>query len=1221
LKPSLKHLCCIISNGLLILCKTNPITPNSTETNPNTPNLTQTQPPIPVTQLSSFAQSITKLHKDNFMRWRGLVEPFLKGHDLYGFIDGTNTPPSPQVSTSPNGTLTVSTDPDTLWWLRQDQLILSMLMSSISDDMLPQVLGCKTAQELWKTLDRTFTSESQARVLNLRLQLTTAKKGNLSVSEHFHKIKHISATLAAAGHPVSDFEFTAYLLVGLGPEYDPFVTSVTTRVEPLSMDTLFGHLLAHESRIAQHHQSDSLFPTANIAARSPNPHRGRDNHKSFPRSSGQGFRSRGRAYQNYVSASRSQGGHTSHSLHSCPNPSMGPPRSSPHMGFRSTCQVSGKMGHSALTCYHRFNQAYQASGPNLTAYTAASSHSRDLNWYPETGATHHITSDLNNLSLSEAYDGPDEIQVGNGTRLAIQNTGISKLSPKFILRHILHVPKITKNLLSVQKFTADNNVSMEFHPSCFFVKDRMSGKILHHGPSRNGLYHWFPPSAAPPSVFLSERATFVDWHARLGHLADRIVRHVVSNFNLSATSNKKPIICPACQRGKSHQLPFSLSENKSNVPLELVFSNVWGPSPLLSNNGARYYVIFVDHFSKFTWFYPITCKSDVFSIFPKFQAYVERLFDRKIKSIQTDGGGEFQKLRHLFASHGINHRITCPHTHQQNGSVERKHRHIVEMGLTLMAHCSAPLTYWAEAFQTACYLINRLPTPVLNNTSPFQKLFNLRPNYNFMRVFGCACWPHLRPYNKHKLDFRSDTCIFIGYSPSHRGYQCLHPSTGRVYISRNVIFDESSFPFASISTSAPMSPSPSQTTLFPPLLPHTPKATCHPCLPIREDPTSSPIRLPPHPTSPASNTTNTIFSPLQVLPECPDAPPMLPPSQHSMQTRSKNNIFKPKTLPEGLIRYPLPKALIAITDSDDIEPTSYTTASKHPAWRDAMNIEFDALLSNDTWTLVPPTSDMNVVGCKWVFRLKRKADGSIDRHKARLVAKGFHQQPGIDFGETYSPVVKPTTICLVLSLAISAGWLVRQIDVHNAFLHGWLSEDVYMTQPPGFIHPQFPHHICKLHKALYGLKQAPRAWFSRLSDHLLELGFIGSHSDSSLFIRRTPSEITYVLIYVDDILITSSLPQVTDSLLQSLRADFAIKDLGPLHYFLGMEATFTSDGIILLQQRYILDLLRKSNMLEAKPVKTPMSTAHALTLLSGDTLTDPSPYRSLVGALQYLSLT
>jgi len=178
-----------------------------------------------------------------------------------------------------------------------------------------------------------------------------------------------------------------------------------------------------------------------------------------------------------------------------------------------------------------------------------------------------------------------------------------------------------------------------------------------------------------------------------------------------------------------------------------------------------------------------------------------------------------------------------------------------------------------------------------------------------------------------------------------------------------------------------------------------------------------------------------------------------------------------------------------------------------------------------------------------------------------------------------------------------------------------------MTQPPGFIHPQFLNHVCKLHKALYGLKQAPRAWFSRLSDRLQELGFISSCSDPSQFIRHTSQETTHVLIYVDDILITSSLPQGTTTLIQSLRAEFAIKDLGPLHYFLGMEATYTLDGLILSQQRYILDLLQKSNMSEAKPVKTPMSTAHALSLLSSDPLTDPSPYRSLVGALQYLYLT
>jgi hypothetical protein len=143
-----------------------------------------------------------------------------------------------------------------------------------------------------------------------------------------------------------------------------------------------------------------------------------------------------------------------------------------------------------------------------------------------------------------------------------------------------------------------------------------------------------------------------------------------------------------------------------------------------------------------------------------------------------------------------------------------------------------------------------------------------------------------------------------------------------------------------------------------------------------------------------------------------------------MQTRSKNNIFKPKSLPDGFIRYPLPKALLATATPDEVEPTCYSQAAKHLAWRDAMNSEFDALLHNGTWTLIPPTSTMNIVGCKWVFRLKRKADESID---------------------TYSHVIRPTTIRLVLSLAISSGWPIRQIDVQNAFLHGWLSEDVYMA--------------------------------------------------------------------------------------------------------------------------------------------------------------------------------
>jgi hypothetical protein len=154
-----------------------------------------------------------------------------------------------------------------------------------------------------------------------------------------------------------------------------------------------------------------------------------------------------------------------------------------------------------------------------------------------------------------------------------------------------------------------------------------------------------------------------------------------------------------------------------------------------------------------------------------------------------------------------------------------------------------------------------------------------------------------------------------------------------------------------------------------------------------------------------------------------------------------------------------------------------------------MEDEYRALMKNKTWRLAPPTPDKNLIDCKWIYKVKHKADGSIDCYKARLVAKGFKQRLGIDYDGTFSPVVKPATIRMVLYFVVSRGWVLRQLDVQNVFLHGILEEDVYMKQPPGFVDSNFPSYHCKLDKALYGLKQAPRVWYSQLSDKLQSLGF------------------------------------------------------------------------------------------------------------------------------------
>ena len=215
-----------------------------------------------------------------------------------------------------------------------------------------------------------------------------------------------------------------------------------------------------------------------------------------------------------------------------------------------------------------------------------------------------------------------------------------------------------------------------------------------------------------------------------------------------------------------------------------------------------------------------------------------------------------------------------------------------------------------------------------------------------------------------------------------------------------------------------------------------------------------------------------------------------------------------------------------------------------------MSKEYDALVHNGTWELVSPIGITNLVGCKWVFRIKRNSDGSIDKFKARLIAKGFHQRPGVDYLETFSPVIKPTTMRLVLNIAISNGWSLCQLDVNNAFLQGTLSEIVYMAQPPGFIDANKPTHVCKLHKAIYGLKQASRAWYHELRQFLVDFGFKNSHSDTSLFILHAGTNLLYLLVYIDDIIITGNSNNLISQVVECLAQLFSLKDLGPLSYFL-----------------------------------------------------------------------
>lgn len=327
-----------------------------------------------------------------------------------------------------------------------------------------------------------------------------------------------------------------------------------------------------------------------------------------------------------------------------------------------------------------------------------------------------------------------------------------------------------------------------------------------------------------------------------------------------------------------------------------------------------------------------------------------------------------------------------------------------------------------------------------------------------------------------------------------------------------------------------------------------------------------------------------------------------------MTTRAKAGIHKPNR------RY----VLLASKFSTE-EPKSIVAAMKHPGWNQAVLDEMGTIHMLHTWSLVPPTDDMNILGCKWVFKTKHKPDGSVEKLKARLVAKGFDQEEGLDYLETFSPVVRTATIRLVLDVATAKGWSMKQLDVANAFLHGELQEPVFMTQPPGFIDPDKPSHVCRLTKALYGLKQAPRAWFDTFSNYLLDFGFKCSKSDPSLFIYHKNGKTLVLLLYVDDILLVGSDQTLLQDLLQSLNNRFSMKDLGLPRYFLGIEIEYPSNGLFLHQSAYASDNLHQAGMSNCNPMATPLP--QHLDNLNSVPFPEPTYFRSLAGKLQYLTIT
>eukprot|EP00261_Vitis_vinifera_P033501 XP_019074744.1 PREDICTED: uncharacterized protein LOC100253049 isoform X2 [Vitis vinifera] len=822
-------------------------------------------------------------------------------------------------------------------------------------------------------------------------------------------------------------------------------------------------------------------------------------------------------------------------------------------------------------------------------------------------------------------------------------------------------------------------------------KDLATRRTIGLGKQRDGLYYLVAlateksltnhsSSTNQPACNLAISSTDL-WHSCLGHVSPSRLSFIAKNFlNFSVQSNNA---CPICPLAKQSRLPFGTSAISSTKPFEIIHCDIWGRYRHPSLFGAHYFLTIVDDYTRFTWIFLMRHKDEAQSLLKRFFSYVFTQFEFRIKTFRSDNGKEFTSLRSFFQDNGVIFQHSCVYTPQQNGVVERKHRHILQVARALKFHAQVPTQFWGECALTAVHIINRLPSPILSFKTPFELLYSKPPSYSHLRVFGCLAYA-TNVHTSHKFDYRAMPSIFIGYPVGQKAYKLFDLSTKKVFTSRDVKFHEDIFPYVSLKPNSTL-PSLTHNSGPIPLVAHDISSsfdsTSHALSPLLSNHTSTPSpatenddfsspsrpselimepssQIDPNP-SPSPSTTLVSPSPGPPFASIPSAPPaetpIFSPETHSPKPAtplrcSSRHIAPPIKLhdyvcshvssnqssslipgPTKGTRYPLANYVsyhrykpayrsFVAQHSAVTEPRSYSEAAAHPEWQKAMCSELQALQANGTWSLTPLPAGKTPIGCRWVYKIKHRSDGSIERYKARLVAKGFTQLEGVDYQDTFSPTAKIISVRCLLALAAARGWSIHQMDVNNAFLHGDLHEEIYMSPPLGLRRQGEENLVCRLHKSLYGLKQASRQWFAKFSEAIQSAGYAQSRADYSLFTRKQGKSFTALLIYVDDILITGNDPVSIATTKNFLHSHFHLKDLGDLKYFLGIEVSASKNGIFISQRKYALEIIEDAGLLGAAPIDTPMERGLKLSDKS-DLLKDQGRYRRLVGRLIYLTVS
>ena len=1131
--------------------------------------------------------SVEKLTSaDDYQLWSYRLESAFEAMELWGYVDGSQ--PEPDEKNSPEWAM----------WRKWDRRASYYIANSISDKVLSNA-DRTTAESLWRSVASMYGSMKKERVYHVYINVSNSKLLNSEpVGDHIAKLNTLFHQLKTMKEPVTEIYKISMFLGSLPDKYD-VKRQVLYEKDNLTYVDVCETILQHEAATSA---SEDLEIRA-MAALSKKPWK--------------------------------KGG-----------------------GNRK-CTHCGKDNHTVDTCFEIYGypgkkrreevsvaQSSTEKRPDdafmvvVNSAEAGQDYDED-EFVADSGCTRHLTPYLHILHDVHPID-PVEINLaGKNKNMFAKSAGTVYLdsivegSPSLSLTNVLYVPEAAQNLFSLTVVDEKGgyfNTDPSSHQLFIYTK---SGKCVATARKPKGRQVWVIGEVrARRNIQEKVNAAVIGgtgsaalWHRRLGHPGQDRFRAAASIYPNLAHLHEFDLrgACHSCGEAKSHRKPFLKFPGKvAEEVLGVVHTDLWvAPVNAPTWDGYKYGLSFVDAHSRMSVVYLLRSKSpyEVFEKFVNYKARMELATGKKIKILRSDQGKEyFGPFLNRLEMWGIKHEFTMAHTSKQNGVAERQNRTLVETVRAFLydGNDKPDRSLWGEAFMTANYIKNRMPSRVIGMQTPHEVFFGHKAGIDHLRVWGADCVVHLPDATRDKLEKRGIHGIFVGYGTEHKGYRIAVPNgKGSIKIinSRDVDFLEES-----------------PKDLFDPL-PQTPSREFEGELDTDEpkrqkDPFKPPIEVPSIEPAPPiippaifPQVTTPIVPPITppTFP-VPALPPIIPPPasrRESARVRnqpegSKEDFIARKnleTVPQRPTRetasIAMVMAMAATTAEDsgiDDEPKSYKSSQERPEfeakkWQEAVDAEMKAHRRNGTWKKVDKLPDhveeRDVISCKWVFKVKRNARGKIIKYKARLVARGFQQVEGINYEEAWAPVAKFTSLRVLLANAGVSDEEIDQMDFDTAFLNSIL--------PPGlFIFIRLPENgqgtgeagdaIYLVLKGLYGLKQAARLWYDTLTTTFAKYSLQKAHGDHGIFIYINGETKITVVVYVDDLVLFSNSRVELDALKHRLMADFEMTDMGPVHWFLSMEIIRdrANRTISLNQTRYLTKVLAELGMQECKGVSTPM---------------------------------